>query len=132
MKPPVLLCFNLPAEKAAKIRLLAMRLGVRVRPVEPTELGETLAVLCGWEPPAGAVDQVEPFGDEMLVLANFSGTQLNEFLGGFRRGQIPPVALKAVLTDTNLHWSAAALHGELAQEHQALAAKAAGTDKATE
>lgn len=131
MKPPVLLCFNLQAEKAAKIRLLAMRLGVRVRSVEPAELGETLAALCGWEPPTGSATG-EPFTDEMLVLANFSGAQLNEFLGGFKRGQIPTVALKAVLTDTNLHWSAVALHSELVQEHEALAAKAPAQPKTAE
>jgi hypothetical protein len=122
MKPPVLLCFNLPAEKAAKLRQLAMRLGVRVRIVDAEEHNETLSMLCGWEPSAD-IAPVEPFADEMLVLANFSGTQLNDFLGGLRRGQIPPVALKAVLTDTNMRWSAAKLHAELVEEHRALAAQ---------
>ena len=102
-----------------------MQLGVRVRPVAADAYGETLAALCGWEALAAAAAPDMPFSDEMLVLCNFSSAQLNDFLGGFKRGQIPPVALKAVLTDTNLHWTATMLQQELAQEHQALAAKAA-------
>ncbi len=120
-----MLCFNLPSEKSGKVRLLAMQLGVRVRPVATDEYGETLAALCSWEALAAAAAPGIPFTDEMLVLCNFSSAQLNGFLGGFKRVQIPPVALKAVLTDTNLHWSAVMLQQELAQEHQALAAKAA-------
>jgi hypothetical protein len=127
MKPPVLLCFNIEADKAAGIRLLAMRLGVRLRNVPQGEFGETLAVLCGWEPPTGAPPPA-PFTDEMLVLANFSGTQLNQFLSGFQAGRIPPVALKAVLTEANRTWDAAALHRELLEEHRAMAARTASPD----
>ena len=125
MKPPVLLCFNLPAEKAANLRKLAMRIGVRMRVVDAAEHGETLAALCGWEPKADTAP-VDSLMDEMLVLANFSGAQLDSFLSGFRRGQIPPVALKAVLTDTNMRWSAVRLHAELAEEHRALSARDTG------
>lgn len=120
-----MLCFNISAEKSGKIRLLAMRLCVRIRAVEPAEFTETLAALCGWEPPAATASADAPFTDEMLVLCNLNGTQLNAFLSGFRQGQIAPVALKAVLTDTNRLWSAVTLHQELAQEHEALTAQAA-------
>mgnify|MGYP001566440801 FL=1 len=37
MKQPVLLCYNLSGEKMQKIRLAAMRLKIRVRPVEKDE-----------------------------------------------------------------------------------------------
>ncbi len=130
MKPPVLLSFNLPAEKAAKVRQLAMRLGVRMRVVETTEQSETLAALCGWAPKSDAPTD-DPFTDEMLVLANLSGTQLNEFLSGLRQGKIPPIALKAVLTESNRAWSAFALHAELAEEHRALNAQAAARPGST-
>ena len=47
MKQAVLLCYNLKPEKAQKIRLAAMRLKIRVRPVEKTEYAQTIAALCG-------------------------------------------------------------------------------------
>ena len=49
MKQAVLLCYNLKPEKAQKIRLAAMRLKIRVRPIAREEYGQTLAALCGLE-----------------------------------------------------------------------------------
>ncbi len=122
MKPSVMLCYNLQGEKAAQIKLLAMRLRVRIREVAPGEYGETLAALCGMEPGTGAAPMAEPFADEMLVLANFSSAQLNDFLSAFRHARIPSVHLKAVLTDTNMRWHSQALHRELTEEHKAIRA----------
>ena len=49
MKQPVLLCYNLTGEKMQKIRLAAMRLKIRVRPVEKAEYAQTIVALCGAE-----------------------------------------------------------------------------------
>ena len=122
MKPPVLLCYNLPPDQSGKIRLLAMRLGVRIRVVLPTEYGEPLVSLCGWEPLTGAPVPQAAFVDEMLVLANFSNAVLSAFLEHLRQGKTAPVSLKAILTDTNMHWDSVTLHAELSQERDALAA----------
>ena len=40
-----------------------------------------------------------------------------EFLHFFRENQIPPVALKAMLTPVTQHWSSIQLHDELLKEH---------------
>ncbi len=120
MKPPVLLAYNLPDERAKKIRGMSMRLSVRFRAVAPDEFGQTLAVLCGLEPSAQTPPPAEPFADEMLVLANFPPELLNRFLYAFRKDGVPSVALKAVLTETNMRWSSAALHEQLKEEHEAL------------
>ena len=124
MKPPVLLCYNLPEDKARQIRMLAMRMLVRVRPVLPAEYGETLAALCGMEPLASAPAPEQVFQAEMLVLAHFSGDLLTRFLTGFRQAGIAPVPLKAILTDTNAQWNSISLLQELTAEHEALAAQA--------
>ncbi len=107
------------AQQGAQVTVLDRQAG----PAEETSFGNAGQISPGYSTPSAAPGI--PFTDEMLVLCNFSSAQLNGFLGGFKRVQIPPVALKAVLTDTNLHWSAVMLQQELAQEHQALAAKAA-------
>ena len=57
----------------------------------------------------------------MLLLTDFSGPQLNAFLEGFRRSHIPPVALKAVLTQTNRDWLPITLRNELLREREAIA-----------
>ena len=120
MKQAVLLCYNLAPEKAQKIRLAAMRLKIRVRPVAKEEYGQTLAALCGMEETTDAAYGGAGFEDEMLVMANFPAAMMNTFLGLFRRMGIAPVALKAILTPTNAQWDSERLHAEIASEHEAM------------
>ena len=120
MKQAVLLCYNLAPEKAQKIRLAAMRLKIRVRPVAKEEYGQTLAALCGMEETTDAAYGGAGFEDEMLVMANFPAGMMNTFLGLFRRMGIAPVALKAILTPTNAQWDSEKLHAEIASEHEAM------------
>lgn len=120
MKQPVLLCYNLSGEKMQKIRLAAMRLKIRVRPVEKDEYAQTVAALCGLEEKTDAAYVGAGFEDEMLVMANFPAGMMNTFLGLFRRMGIAPVALKAMLTPTNAAWDSEKLHAEIAGEHQAM------------
>ena len=120
MKQPVLLCYNLSGEKMQKIRLAAMRLKIRIRPVEEDEYAQTVAALCGLEEKTDAAYVGAGFEDEMLVMANFPAGMMNAFLGLFRRMGIAPVALKAMLTPTNAAWNSEKLHAEIAGEHQAM------------
>ena len=120
MKQPVLLCYNLSGEKMQKIRLAAMRLKIRVRPVEKDDYAQTVAALCGLEEKTDAAYVGAGFEDEMLVMANFPAGMMNAFLGLFRRMGIAPVALKAMLTPTNAAWNSEKLHAEIAGEHQAM------------
>ena len=120
MKQPVLLCYNLSGEKMQKIRLAAMRLKIRVRPVEKDEYAQMVAALCGLEEKTDAAYVGAGFEDEMLVMANFPAGMMNAFLGLFRRMGIAPVALKAMLTPTNAAWNSEKLHAEIAGEHQAM------------
>lgn len=120
MKQPVLLCYNLRGEKMQKIRMAAMRLKIRVRPVEADEYAQTVAALCGLEEKTDAAYVGAGFEDEMLVMANFPAGMMNAFLGLFRRMGIAPVALKAMLTPTNAAWNSEKLHAEIAGEHQAM------------
>ena len=120
MKQPVLLCYNLSGEKMQKIRRAAMRLKIRVRPVEEDEYAQTVAALCGLEEKTDAAYVGAGFEDEMLVMANFPAGMMNAFLGLFRRMGIAPVALKAMLTPTNAAWNSEKLHAEIAGEHQAM------------
>jgi hypothetical protein len=133
MKPPMLLCYNLTDEQRRKITLLAMRLMIRVRAVKPKEYGQSLASLCAMEPPTDDVPtSTEPFAEPMLVLAHFPGELINHFLSGFRQEHIPPVGLKAMLTDTNMHWDSQTLYDQLAEEHAAMANGGKPAHKPTE
>ena len=124
LKQPVLLCYNLEKEKYGKIRLAAMRFKIRMRPVSQEEYGQPLAALCGGEGGA-ASPGVEPFQDEMLVMAYFPQVLVTQLLQALRKAGAA-IALKAVLTPTNAAWSSLTLHGELCKERQALESGAQG------
>ena len=70
--------------------------------------------------PRDAAAPTAPLPGEMLVMAHFRPGMLEGMLQGFRAAHIPPVALKAMLTDTNATWTAPALYAEIAKEHAAM------------
>lgn len=119
MSQPMILMYNLNNDKGSRLRLLCLKLHIRVRSVNQSEYGETLSALAGMSAPAGtpANGMME---DEMLVFVNFDGGLLNRLLQQMRASRIPGVALKAVLTPTNMLWTSLQLHEEIRQEHEAM------------
>ena len=119
---PILLTWNLPAKKAAKARMLAMRSGVRVAAVETWQYLQPLGSFTGDCGSMEAFYDGPGFSGEMLLLAHFPESLMNRFLQAMRTAGIPPVALKAVLTETNRDWNSLELYGQLSAEHDALRA----------
>ena len=113
--------FTDPVRRRA-VKLCLQRLGVACREVAPEEQGCPLGLLlglAGYEP----AEALSPFSGEMLVMHALSREQFSGLLDGLRRSRVP-VALKAVVTETNIAWSSERLHRELAAEHAAMAAQA--------
>ena len=99
---PTLLAYQIEPGKLGKMQVVCLRLGIRVQvPRNP-------------DAPAA------PLPGEMLVLAHFRPGMLEGLLQGLRAAHVPPVALKAMLTDTNAAWTAPALYAEIAREHAAM------------
>lgn len=114
------LLYNIGKEKLPKIRWILYQLGLRAREVSPAEFDQPIGYLAGLEGIESRNEQAgEPFSSEMLVMCSLSSSQFSAFLGALRQNRVP-VALKAVLTETNAHWSSARLHRELQAEHAAL------------
>ena len=130
MKPPVLLTYNLHGERAAKIRMAAMRFRVRLRAVERREYARPLGELVESRP-EGDWDG-EAFDEEMLVMAHFPPALVQAFLQGLRRAGVRPGGLKAVLTPTNAQWDSLALYTELCREREAISQGAASVHGQTD
>ena len=114
---PMILCYNMTGGRAGGIRQVAEGLGIIVRPVQKEEYHQTLAALCGLEDMAGDGCEDPGFEDVMMVLAFFPQGMLSQLLDGIREAGLSPVALKAVLTQSNSRWDSLALHKELQEEH---------------
>ena len=100
---PTLLAYQIEPGKLGKMQVVCLRLGA-------------LAGVLPRNPDAPAA----PLPGEMLVLAHFRPGMLEGLLQGFRAAHVPPVALKAMLTDANAAWTAPALYAEIAKEHAAM------------
>ena len=113
-----LLMYNIPPEKAGKIKAIALRHGFRIRVVQPEEFGRSIAALAGF-PEAQVQGDGTVFSDEMLVLCGVEGRAFHSFLAQLREKKVP-VALKAVLTEHNAFWTSSKLHESLVQESEML------------
>ena len=124
MKQPVLLCYNLDTETARKVRLCAMRFQVRFCPVAQEQYGQSIGSLCGLSPVEEKPVSGIVFSDPMLVMAFFPGQLISLFLQALRKAAVPPIALKAMLTDPYAAWGSFALQQELGRERDAVQAGA--------
>lgn len=120
MDTPMVLMYNLNNDKGSRLRLVCLKLHIRVRSVRAEEYAQPVGALAGLCLPVSGAPEAPGFEDEMLVLVNFDGALLNRFLGQIRASRTPGVALKAVLTPTNMLWSSAQLHHEIRREHEAM------------
>ena len=110
--------FNDP-ERLRQIRRYLNRQKVKTRIVTAPEFLHPLGYLFeipGFHP-SSQFNLGNNFSDEMIVLKDFSSAQMDSFLAFFRENQLPPVALKAMLTPVTQHWSSIQLHDELSREH---------------
>ena len=116
----MVLSYNFPVKHLAKLRMAAMKLSVKVRPVEKREYLQSLGSFTGQLGSFDSVYDGDGFQDPMLVLCGFSQPMVNAFLSLLKTSRLPAVSLKAVLTETNQGWNSLELHDELQKEHEAL------------
>jgi len=109
------------AEKRMVIKRCLVRLGLPCREILPEEFGHPLGYLLSL-PGFKAGQSEERFEGEMLVMHALNSLQFGALLDALRTSNAP-VALKAVVTETNASWSSARLYHELEREHRAFQRK---------
>ena len=124
MKKEKVLLYQLRGtETARKLQPVLLRMGIRVKCVEPDEYGLPIGVLAGLEKDAveHSVDNgsvpVE-ISAPMMIMCGFSGSRVDELLQQMKRAGVPRIDLKAMLTPTNRYWTSEELFGELQKEHE--------------
>lgn len=117
---PTVLLYNLENDKGRQIKSLCLPLKIRARSVLPEDFSQPLEAVLGEAARRETEAPQSPFSQEMVVMAGLSSQQMHQFLQGFRRKKIPPVALKAVLTATNQKWDAFQLCRELSLERETM------------
>ena len=116
------LLFNFTDEgRRKKMKAALFRMAIPSQEVPLERQGETIGAILGLMgfPEEEKTEEV-PFQEEMIVMHELAPRQFNGFLDGLKQNGTR-VALKAVVTEHNVNWSAAQLYRELVQEHAALA-----------
>lgn len=120
MKIACVCAYALDPEREKRLATLCMLQKLRLRSIAPGAYCQTLAAAAGLEAPSEKAYTGQRLEQPMLVLAGLSEEQLNRLLRGLRG--LPPIPLKAVLTQTNRSWDALRLYEELQAERAAIAA----------
>lgn len=113
------LMYNCSGPEFSKLKQIFAMLRLRMRPVEPDRYHVPLSELAQGKGEPG--EAASPLPDPMLVFCGLGQALLNQVLEVIRLAKLPPIPLKAVLTDTNQSWNTLQLHEELVKEREAIA-----------
>lgn len=109
--------FNIEEKKELKIKMICVSLRLQYEVVSSEMFSMKMESIVGFSDDRTKTG--ESFSEEMLYLAGFTQTELNRFLSELRRKKAA-VALKAIMTESNLKYTAAELCKEIAAEHEAM------------
>lgn len=107
--------------KAAKLKAVLVRMGIRIKNISPEQVNQTVGYLAGFDGFEEEEQENCPDVDEeIMVMKNFSNRRIDELLLNLRRAGVPKIDLKAVITDTNCKWKFYDLYLELKKEHDTM------------
>ena len=119
MKNGIVLLYNCNDAKFFKLKQIFAMLKLRMRTVTPDKYHLTLEQLAEGAGEAGEAGQAIP--DNMLVFCGMSEEFLHQVLEVIRVAKLPPIAFKAMMTETNSGWNSLELYEELKKERDGIA-----------
>ncbi len=126
MREMVLYYSPVPAPHVAKLKGVLVRMGVRIKNIQPEQVMQQVGYLAGVDgyqeaetPEIPEQPEVIPVMDnEMMVMRGFSSRRMDELLLNLRKAGVPKIALKAVVTESNCGWTFYHLYEEIKEEHE--------------
>lgn len=112
------LLYNCSGDSFFRLKQIFAMLRLRMRVVEPERYHVALEDLAMGKGEPG--EAAEPLPEAMLVFCGLGQALLNQVLEVLRLAQLPPIPLKAVLTETNRTWNTHQLYEELLKEREAI------------
>ena len=115
--------------KRSRIQSLCSTLGIGTKLISGNQFTYSLGYLGGIRGiPAHGQDDADPkisaplslSVPEILIFQGMTSRELDVFLDAYKQAGIAPVALKAIITPTNVFWSVHKLHRELQAERLSL------------
>ena len=123
MPQETVLLYNFSGTEAGqKLKSILLKMRVRIRLVEPESYLEPVGFLAGIKgiDSSGLTYSETPFPEQMLIMRGFTGSRIDELLRELKKHRLPPIPLKAVVTENNQYWNSLQLREELIKEHEAM------------
>ena len=118
-----ILLYNCSGPEFSKLRQIFAMLRLRMRVVAPDRYHVTLEELA--EGKGEASEQENAIPETMLVFCGLGDALLQQVLEVIRMAKLPPISMKAVLTETNRTWDSLQLYQELCRERESIEAQKA-------
>ncbi len=117
-KAGTVLVYNCSGPKFAKMHQIFAMLRLLMRNVTPDKYDISLMDLALGQGEPGEAQ--EPIPESMLVFCGVNQALLQQVLEVLRLSKLPPIPMKAVLTETNKDWNSKQLYEELCKEREAM------------
>ncbi len=116
------LMYNCSGPEYSKLRQIFAMLRIRMHPIAPERYHVALNELVdGKGEPVAEGEAPEAFEERMLVFCHMHQLMLHRVLEVIRLAELPPIQLKAVLTESNQTWDSVQLREELLRERETIA-----------
>ena len=99
---------------------MAVRLKVKIKLISEEMTGQKVGYIAGLDgyTEESSPEQYDIPQEPVMIMQDFSSSQIDQLLAFFRNAGIPRIALKAMLTDHNKDWYFYELYKELKREHE--------------
>lgn len=117
-----ILLFHMNNDRLRSIERICRSLSIRVSVIKPSSYQQSLGYLAGISgfQRKNSNASGRDLEAEMLVFSGLDPDQVDAFLDAFKKAGLPPVALKAILTPTNIFWTPLMLCTELMKERNSM------------
>ncbi|MGN1458257.1 MAG: DUF3783 domain-containing protein [Acutalibacteraceae bacterium] len=118
MRETVLL-YNFDSERLPKVKRALMPLKFFLKTVSKEDFSQPIGVLAGIK----GIEPVEEkydgdgFDDEMIVMGGFTSAKIDALVRALNKNGIGKIALKAVITPTNVNWNSVELYKAVKADH---------------
>lgn len=117
-----ILLFHMEPNKTRQIEAVCRSLKIQTVKVKPASYNQKLGYLAGITGfnRENTTYTGPDFPTEMLVFSGMDSERIDTFLDQYKKASIPPIGLKAIVTQHNIFWTAEELYKELFKEHSKL------------
>ncbi len=116
----LILVYGFEEERLSRLKRAAAPLRFTIKTVQQSDYGQKLGYLIGAEGYESSPSEQTEIIDEMLLMSGFTSADIDMLLMAMRKHGVGRVALKAVVTPTNIDWNSIELYHAVKEDHEAM------------